>query len=30
MVGDAGIDPPQLDDFHLDYGRVPSAQAYWN
>jgi uncharacterized damage-inducible protein DinB len=30
MVADAGIDPPQLDDFHLDYGRVPSAQAYWN
>ncbi|TBX29233.1 DinB family protein [Nioella sediminis] len=30
MVHDAGIAPPQLDDFHLDYGRVPSAQAYWN
>lgn len=30
MVADAGIAPPQLDDFHLDYGRVPSAQAYWN
>ena len=29
MVADAGIAPPQLDDFHLDYGRVPSAQAYW-
>lgn len=29
MVHDAGIDPPQLDDFHLDYGRVPSAQAYF-
>lgn len=29
MVADAGIDPPQLDDFHLDYGRVPSAAAYW-
>lgn len=29
MVAEAGIDPPQLDDFHLEYGRVPSAQAYW-
>ncbi|WP_420397429.1 DinB family protein [Nioella sp.] len=29
MVHDAGIAPPQLDDFHLDYGRVPSAAAYW-
>ncbi len=29
MVADAGIAPPQLDDFHLDYGRVPSAQAYF-
>ena len=29
MVLDAGIDPPQLDDFHLEYGRVPSAQAYF-
>ncbi|MCW1934619.1 DinB family protein [Pararhodobacter zhoushanensis] len=29
MIGDAGIAPPQLDDFHLDYGRVPSAQAYF-
>lgn len=28
MVADAGIAPPQLDDFHLDYGRVPSARAY--
>ena len=26
----AGIDPPQLDDFYLEYGRVPSAQAYWS
>jgi len=25
----AGIAPPQLDDFYLDYGRVPSAAAYW-
>lgn len=29
MVHDAGVDPPQLDDFHLDHGRVPSAAAYW-
>lgn len=29
MVADAGIAPPQLDDFHLEHGRVPSAQAYW-
>ena len=21
--------PPQLDDFHLEFGRVPSAAAYW-
>jgi len=26
----AGIAPPQLDDFHLEYGRVPTAQAYFN
>lgn len=29
QLQDAGIAPPQLDDFHLDYGRVPSAQAYF-
>ncbi len=29
QVLDAGIAPPQLDDFHLEYGRVPSAQAYF-
>ena len=29
MVLEAGIDPPQLDDFHLQFGRVPSARAYW-
>lgn len=29
MVADAGIAPPQLDDFHLGFGRVPSAQAYF-
>ncbi|MEO1550013.1 MAG: DinB family protein [Pseudomonadota bacterium] len=25
----AGVAPPQLDDFYLTYGRVPSAQAYF-
>ena len=30
QLQDAGIDPPQLDDFYLDYGRVPSAQEYWS
>ncbi|MFN4100441.1 MAG: DinB family protein [Pararhodobacter sp.] len=29
MIGDAGIAPPQLDDFHLEYGRVPGAQAFF-
>ena len=29
MVVDAGIAPPQLDDFHLEFGRVPSAQDYF-
>lgn len=29
MLSHAGIDPPQLDDFYLEFGRVPSAQAYW-
>ncbi len=29
QVQHAGIDPPQLDDFYLEYGRVPSAQAYF-
>ncbi len=26
----AGATPPQLDDFHLEFGRVPSAQAYFS
>ena len=26
---DAGITPPQLDDLYLEFGRVPSAAAYW-
>ena len=29
MLSDAGVDPPQLDDFYLDFGRVPSAQIFW-
>lgn len=28
QLGDAGIAPPQLDDFFLEYGRVPSAMDY--
>jgi uncharacterized damage-inducible protein DinB len=24
----AGVAPPQLDDFHLEYGRVPSAASW--
>ena len=29
QLQDAGASPPQLDDFYLKFGRVPSAQAYW-
>lgn len=29
QLHDAGIAPPQLDDFYLEYGRVPSAEEYW-
>lgn len=29
QLSDAGVAPPQLDDFYLDYGRVASAAAYW-
>lgn len=29
QMSDAGVSPPQLDDFYLDHGRVPSAAAYW-
>lgn len=29
QVQDAGIAPPQLDEFHLDYDRAPSARAYF-
>lgn len=30
MMSQAGADPPQLDDFFLEYGRVDTAKAYWN
>lgn len=30
QLQEAGIQPPQLDDFFLQHGRVPSAQAYWD
>ncbi|MEO1363410.1 MAG: hypothetical protein AAFU86_06515 [Pseudomonadota bacterium] len=29
MVQDAGIAPPQLDDFFLDYERHPAAKPYF-
>lgn len=29
QVQDAGIPPPQLDDFHLTYERGPNAQTYF-
>ena len=29
QLQDAGVAPPQLDDFYLEFGRVTSAQAYW-
>ena len=29
QLGFHGVAPPQLDDFHHEYGRVPSAQAYF-
>ena len=29
QLSDAGIAPPQLDDFYLEFGRAPSAAAYW-
>ncbi|MEO1676890.1 MAG: DinB family protein [Pseudomonadota bacterium] len=25
----AGVAPPQLDEFYLEYDRAPSAEAYW-
>ena len=30
MLSHAGIDPPQLDDFYLEFGRIPTAAAYWS
>ncbi len=30
QLGHHGVAPPQLDDFYLEYGRVPTAQAYFN
>lgn len=30
MLSDAGVKPPQLDDFYLEFGRVESAKTYWN
>jgi uncharacterized damage-inducible protein DinB len=29
MLSHAGVAPPQLDDFYLEHGRVPSAKVYW-
>ena len=30
MLSDAGIAPPQLDDFYLEFGRVASAKPFWS
>jgi uncharacterized damage-inducible protein DinB len=29
MLSDAGVVPPQLDDFYLEFGRVEMAKGYW-
>ena len=29
QLQDAGVAPPQLDDFFLDHERAPTASAYW-
>jgi uncharacterized damage-inducible protein DinB len=29
MLSQAGAEPPQLDDFYLEYGRVATAKPYW-
>ncbi len=29
QIGEAGIDPPQLDDFFLEHDRAPIAQEYF-
>jgi hypothetical protein len=28
MLSGTSVPPPQLDDFFLDFGRVPSAEAW--
>jgi uncharacterized damage-inducible protein DinB len=30
QLSHAGVNPPQLDDFHLNFGRAPSAAAYFD
>ena len=30
QLQDSGIDPPQLDEFHLEFDRAPSATAYFS
>ena len=30
MLSDAGVEPPQLDDFYLEFGRVEDARKYWD
>ena len=29
MLSHASVEPPQLDDFYLDFGREASAEPYW-
>jgi len=29
QLQEAGVAPPQLDEFHIDYDRAPTAEAYW-
>ncbi len=29
QLSDAGIAPPQLDEFYLEFDRAPTASAYW-
>ena len=29
MLSHAGVEPPQLDDFYLEFGRVETAKGYW-
>ncbi|KAA2313561.1 nuclease [Pseudooceanicola sediminis] len=30
QLQEAGVSPPQLDEFYLDFDRAPSAEAYFN